>query len=75
MINISSRHPQTNGVVEAFNNNIINKLEHVLIDNNNKFDIKKDITKSEEVYNNCIHNITKFEPIKAFILKDEKDIK
>ena len=31
-INSSPHHPQTNGVVEAFNKNIINKFEHVLID-------------------------------------------
>ena len=73
-INSSPHHPQTNGVVEAFNKNIINKLEHVLIDNNNNFDIKKGIGKAEEIYNNCIHSITKLEPVKAFFLKDEKDI-
>ena len=71
-INSSPYHPQTNVVVEAFNKNIINKLEYVLLDKNNNFDIKLGLEKANEIYNNTIHTSTKIEPIKAINFKDEK---
>ena len=73
-INSGVSHPQTNGVVEAFNKNIINKLEYTLLDKNNKFDIEMGILKAEEIYNNVIHTTTKIEPVKAFKFKKEEDI-
>ena len=73
-INSSPNHPQTNVVVEAFNKNIINKLEYILIDDNNSFDLKLGLNKATEIYNNSVHTSTKIEPIKAIRLKDEKII-
>ena len=69
----SAHHPQTDGVVEAFNKIIINKLETILIENK-KFDIKKELEKAETIYNNTMHSTTKVEPIKAFNFKDQNDI-
>ena len=73
-INSGVHHSQANGVVEAFNKNIINKLENILLDDNKKFNIKLGIKKAEEIYNNIIHSSTKIEPVKAFNFTDEDDI-
>ena len=61
-------------MVEAFNKNIINKLEYILLDDNNSFDLKLGLNKATEIYNNTVHTSTKIEPIKAIKLKDEKII-
>ena len=45
-INSSSYHPQTNDVIEAFNKNIINKLEYILLDDNNSFGLKLGLNKA-----------------------------
>ena len=64
--------PMQTSVVEAFNKNIINKLEYILLDSNNFFGLKLDLNKATEIYNNTVHTRTKIEPIKAIKLKDEK---
>ena len=46
-INSSPNHPKTNGVVEAFNKNIINKLEYILLDDNNSLDLKLGLNKEQ----------------------------
>lgn len=61
-INRSAVHPQINGVVEAFNKNIINKLEYIINDKKTNFDIVKGLEKSENIYNHTIHTTTKIEP-------------
>ena len=76
-INSSSRHPQTNGVVEGFNKNISNKLECVLLDKENKevkLNLKDALLKAGEIYNNTIHSIIKVEPRKAFNFTSEAEI-
>ena len=42
-------YPKINGVIEAFNKNIINKLEDILLDNDNNFDIEM-IKKKKKKY-------------------------
>ena len=69
-INSSSHHPQTNGVVEAFNKTIINKIEYLLLDEKNNSDIEECLEKAVKIYNNIIHTSTKIKSIKAIKLKE-----
>ena len=73
-IKSSPHHPKTNCIAEEFNKNIINKLEYILIDDNNFFDLKLNLNKVTEIYNNIVHASTKIESIKAIKLKVEKII-
>ena len=59
-------------MVEAFNKNIINKLEYILLDDNNSFDLKFGLNKATEIYNNTGYTSTKIEAIKVIKLKNEK---
>ena len=73
-INSGVRHPQTNGVVEAFNKNIINKYEHILLDNNKEFDIKLGFKKDEEINNNTIYISRKLNHLRHLKFSDKNDI-
>ena len=39
-------------MVEAFNKNIINKLEYILLDDNNSFGLTLSLNKAAWIYNN-----------------------
>ena len=53
LINSSAYHPQTNGSVEAFNKNIVIKLEKILKENK-KLSINKALEKAINASNNSI---------------------
>ena len=73
LINSSAYHPQTNGTVEAFNKNIILKLD-IILKENKKLNINKALEKAVNAYNYSIHSSTKIEPNKAFKFSNKTEI-
>ena len=58
-------HLQSQGLVEKFNDFIINKLRSIKLEDKENFSIHNAIDKIVNKYNNIPHSVTKLEPIKA----------
>lgn len=66
MIHGSLYHPQYQGTVEKFNDNIILKLSYLKIENKEYFNIDDSLEKVVNTYNKTTHSVIKIEPFKAF---------
>ena len=66
IIHGSVRHPQSQGAVEKFNDNIISKIRYIKIEKKKKFDINLAIKEAIDIYNNTTHSTIHTEPSNAF---------
>ena len=74
MIHGSLYHPQYQGTVEKFNDNIILKIRYLKIKNKKDFNIDDSLEKVVNTYNKTTHSVIKIEPFIAFKLYKKKDI-
>ena len=74
LVNGAPYHPQSQGAIEAYNKNIVQKLTLFKIEKKNKFNLIEDLEHANLIYNNTTHSSTKISPIKAFKLTKKKDI-
>ena len=68
-------HPQSQGVVEAYNKEIKRLLEMKYLENKKNFTIYNILPNVIQIYNENIHSTTKYKPNFLFNIKDDKVIK
>ena len=74
IIHGSVRHPQSQGAVEKFNDNIISKIRYIKLERKKKFNINKALEEAINIYNNTTHSTIHIEPINAFYFNKKKDL-
>ena len=66
LIHGATRHPQSQGAIEAFNSTFKKLLNILIISSKGNFDLNNLVNNVTNMYNNTIHSTTKISPIDAF---------